>query len=87
MCAVVDSDYDGPHLQGPITLDFVVQMIEHFKKQKRLHKKYAQPFKQRTCVAMYCSVLTALCLRSTRGLVFVGAQVRAEAAVGDEEDF
>jgi serine/threonine-protein phosphatase 5 len=38
---VVDSDYDGPHLQGPITLDFVVQMIEHFKKQKRLHKKYA----------------------------------------------
>jgi serine/threonine-protein phosphatase 5 len=37
---VVDSDYDGPHLQGPITLDFVVQMIEHFKKQKRLHKKY-----------------------------------------------
>lgn len=37
---MVDSDYDGPHLQGPITLDFVVQMIEHFKKQKRLHKKY-----------------------------------------------
>lgn len=37
---VVESEYDGPRLEGSITLDFVVQLMEHFKNQKKLHKKY-----------------------------------------------
>ncbi|KAL6071211.1 Serine/threonine-protein phosphatase 5 [Balamuthia mandrillaris] len=37
---VVEEEYDGPHLPDPITLDFVIQMMEHFRKQKVLHKKY-----------------------------------------------
>jgi hypothetical protein len=72
---VVDSDYDGPHLQGPITLDFVVQMIEHFKKQKRLHKKYVHVRRDASvsnnCVGDVHCVLTAVCDQSR--LVFVGA--------------
>jgi len=36
----VESEYDGPQLEGPISQDFIVSMMEHFKKQKRLHKKY-----------------------------------------------
>lgn len=36
----VGSDYDGPHLVLPITRDFVLQMIEHFKAQKKIHTKY-----------------------------------------------
>eukprot|EP01127_Copromyxa_protea_P018304 TRINITY_DN5727_c0_g1_i1.p1 TRINITY_DN5727_c0_g1~~TRINITY_DN5727_c0_g1_i1.p1 ORF type:complete len:484 (-),score=125.10 TRINITY_DN5727_c0_g1_i1:47-1498(-) len=38
----VGSDYTGPHLiDGTVTLDFVTAMLEHFKNQKLLHKKYA----------------------------------------------
>jgi serine/threonine-protein phosphatase 5 len=38
----VEDSYDGPHLPSTgITLDFVVQLLEHMKNQKRLHKKYA----------------------------------------------
>jgi serine/threonine-protein phosphatase 5 len=38
---VVEETYDGPHLSpNGITLDFVKELLEHMKKQKRLHKKY-----------------------------------------------
>jgi serine/threonine-protein phosphatase 5 len=38
----VEDSYDGPHLPDTgITLDFVVQLLEHMKNQKRLHRKYA----------------------------------------------
>ncbi len=36
----VEPDYDGPHLGEQITLEFVTQMMQHFKDQKKLHKKY-----------------------------------------------
>lgn len=40
--AEVGSDYTGPHLKdGKVTLEFVLAMLEHFKNQKTLHKKYA----------------------------------------------
>jgi serine/threonine-protein phosphatase 5 len=37
----VEADYDGPHMppQG-VTLEFVAELTEHFRNQKRLHKKY-----------------------------------------------
>lgn len=38
---VVDPSYDGPHLQENITLEFVLELIEHLKKEKKLDKKYA----------------------------------------------
>ncbi|KAI9498777.1 Metallo-dependent phosphatase-like protein [Zychaea mexicana] len=43
---VVESSYDGPKLEEiedeiQITPDFVSQMIERFKNQKKIHKKYA----------------------------------------------
>uniref|UniRef100_A0A6B2L3D0 Serine/threonine-protein phosphatase T n=1 Tax=Arcella intermedia TaxID=1963864 RepID=A0A6B2L3D0_9EUKA len=38
---VVEPEYDGPHLEnGKVTLEFVQKLVEHFKNQKNLHKKY-----------------------------------------------
>ncbi|KAI8825656.1 Serine/threonine-protein phosphatase 5 [Fimicolochytrium jonesii] len=38
---VVDSSYDGPHLpETGVTLEFVKDMLEHMRKQKKLHRKY-----------------------------------------------
>jgi len=38
---VVEPDYTGPHLEdGKVTLQFVQKLIEYFKNQKNLHKKY-----------------------------------------------
>nr|CDJ95950.1 Tetratricopeptide TPR-1 and Serine threonine phosphatase and Metallophosphoesterase domain containing protein [Haemonchus contortus] len=38
---IVEEAYDGPHLDEVITVDFVNEMIATFKKQGKLHKKYA----------------------------------------------
>ena len=39
----VESDYSGPRLpdDGRVTLDFMTEMMEWFKSQKKLHRKYA----------------------------------------------
>eukprot|EP00123_Amoebidium_parasiticum_P015548 comp23027_c0_seq1/m.36795 comp23027_c0_seq1/g.36795 ORF comp23027_c0_seq1/g.36795 comp23027_c0_seq1/m.36795 type:complete len:493 (-) comp23027_c0_seq1:71-1549(-) len=38
----VEPDYDGPHLpEGAMTVQFVQELTEHFRKERRLHKKYA----------------------------------------------
>lgn len=39
----VENDYKGPRLDGAnkITLEFVTELIEYFKQQKVVHKKYA----------------------------------------------
>jgi serine/threonine-protein phosphatase 5 len=38
---IVESDYVGPHLEdGKVTLNFIMDMIEHFKNQKFIHRKY-----------------------------------------------
>ena len=37
----VEDDYKGPRLDGTITLDFMTDLLEWFKCQKILHKKYA----------------------------------------------
>jgi len=38
---VVEPKYEGPHLKGSVTLEFVQQLMDHFKNRKNLHKKYA----------------------------------------------
>lgn len=39
---VVEDDYDGPRLsEDGITKDFVEELIERFRDQKKIHKKYA----------------------------------------------
>ena len=38
---IVGGDYPGPHLEGEVTLEFCMQLVEAFKDQKLLHKKYA----------------------------------------------
>ena len=39
---VVEDKYEGPHLEnGKVTKDFVHQLLEHYRNQKLLHKKYA----------------------------------------------
>lgn len=45
---IVEASYDGPHLDTDpetkadvITMDFVKQLLEDFRNQKRLHRKYA----------------------------------------------
>ncbi|KJE91460.1 type 5 protein serine/threonine phosphatase isoform [Capsaspora owczarzaki ATCC 30864] len=37
----IDNSYDGPHLPEQITSEFVLAMIERFKQEKRLDRKYA----------------------------------------------
>ena len=38
----IEDDYDGPRLEkGTVTLSFMQALMEHYKKQKRLHRKYA----------------------------------------------
>jgi serine/threonine-protein phosphatase 5 len=39
---IVDSDYTGPRFdEEEISLEFVTGMMDHFKDQKKLHRKYA----------------------------------------------
>jgi serine/threonine-protein phosphatase 5 len=38
---VIEESYDGPHLPAEgVTLDFVTHLLDHMKKQKKLHLKY-----------------------------------------------
>lgn len=39
---IVEDSYKGPHLpsDGSVSLDFVIQMMETFRNQKLIHKKY-----------------------------------------------
>lgn len=38
----IDDSYEGPHIpEVGITEDFMKELIQHFKEQKKLHKKYA----------------------------------------------
>ncbi|KAI6661075.1 Serine/threonine-protein phosphatase 5 [Oopsacas minuta] len=37
----VEDSYDGPRLEGDITADFMQQLIDRFRDQKLLHKRYA----------------------------------------------
>lgn len=38
----MESSYDGPKLQNDkITLEFVKEMLNYFKDQKKIHRKYA----------------------------------------------
>ncbi|KAJ3354112.1 Serine/threonine-protein phosphatase 5 [Allomyces javanicus] len=39
---VVEPSYDGPHIaDSGIDREFVVKLMDHFKKEKKLHRKYA----------------------------------------------
>ncbi|XP_061722125.1 serine/threonine-protein phosphatase 5 [Cydia pomonella] len=38
----IEDEYEGPALEnGKVTLKFVTELMEHYKQQKKLHKKYA----------------------------------------------
>lgn len=39
----IEDDYDGPKLEDDknVTLDFMKALMQHYKDQKKLHKKYA----------------------------------------------
>lgn len=37
---VIEPSYQGLHMPTPITLDFVKNLMQQFKEQKKLHKKY-----------------------------------------------
>ena len=37
----VEDEYVGPRLDGEITAEFMKDLMQHFKDQKILHKKYA----------------------------------------------
>ena len=47
MFSEVESSYDGPSFDTGVTLDFMKQMIETFKKGNRLHRKYAYMVRMR----------------------------------------
>lgn len=37
----VEAKYDGPRLDGDITAEFMEELLQSFKDQKCLHRKYA----------------------------------------------
>uniref|UniRef100_A0A7E4VQ37 protein-serine/threonine phosphatase n=1 Tax=Panagrellus redivivus TaxID=6233 RepID=A0A7E4VQ37_PANRE len=37
----VEESYDGPRLDGDITPEFMIELVAHFKAQKKLHIRYA----------------------------------------------
>lgn len=38
----IESDYAGPKLEdGKVTLEFMKELMEHYKDQKKLHRKFA----------------------------------------------
>jgi serine/threonine-protein phosphatase 5 len=41
LCEVIESDYDGLPLEDEMTKEFVEDMIDRFKRGKKIHKKYA----------------------------------------------
>lgn len=44
LCSVlaIEDDYKGPALEdGKVTLKFMLELMEHYKQQKKLHRKYA----------------------------------------------
>jgi serine/threonine-protein phosphatase 5 len=45
----IEDDYDGPKLEGEknVTLEFMKELMQHYKDQKKLHKKYAYRVRER----------------------------------------
>lgn len=44
LCIAVDASYDGPRINEEtkkVDLPFVKSLVQHFKDQKKIHKKYA----------------------------------------------
>lgn len=39
--SVVEGSYSGPRLDGDISEEFMRDVLQYFKDQKKLHKKYA----------------------------------------------
>lgn len=38
----IEDEYEGPTLEdGKVTLKFATELMEYYKQQKKLHKKYA----------------------------------------------
>lgn len=38
----IEDDYNGPKLEdGKVTLTFMKELMQHYKAQKKLHKKFA----------------------------------------------
>lgn len=53
---VIEDEYSGPKLEdGKVTLDFMVSLMEHYKQQKKLHRKYA--YKVIKCMFFFNSTL------------------------------
>ncbi|XP_022097959.1 serine/threonine-protein phosphatase 5-like [Acanthaster planci] len=38
---VIEDEYDGPKFEHTVTKEFMVDLLEHFKQQKKVHRKYA----------------------------------------------
>lgn len=41
MATEVEEKYDGPRVDGEISAEFMKELMQYLKDQKRLHKKYA----------------------------------------------
>lgn len=41
-CSAIEDEYDGPKLEdGKVTVQFTHDLMEAYKAQKKLHRKYA----------------------------------------------
>ena len=41
MCTAVDESYQGPKLEGDLTPEFMKELLDWLKKERKLHRKYA----------------------------------------------
>lgn len=47
----IEDEYEGPCLEdGKVTLKFVTDLMEYYKEQKKLHKKYAYKVSVASCI-------------------------------------
>jgi serine/threonine-protein phosphatase 5 len=54
----VEPKYDGPHLGDTVTVEFCMELVEAFRQQKKLHRKYALQILQK--LAEYLPTLPTL---------------------------
>lgn len=59
---VIEEDYDGPQLEdGKVTAKFMDDLIQHYRDQKKLHRRYAYKVSRWTFHSLLFLQLPLIC--------------------------
>jgi serine/threonine-protein phosphatase 5 len=75
----VEDSYDGPHLDanGKVTLQFMEELMQRYKDQKKLHKKYACKVRPSLTLTCTTTLKTVIFLKSDPARCHGAVQVSA----------